>query len=167
MTRGRRGFESHVYYFLQRFEVDFKVSEIWPKVTDSTLGERLDIRRVTPAKIRSSFDMANTPMLSRVYRGKELKENGILRWGNGDKIGNQTQIVNLSLSIDESNLLFSSKMFRIIFYLSYFEPTVYHNFLKGLVKPKNLILSESTTEEDIMLSYGISNSIIKKIKDII
>lgn len=140
--------------------------EIWPKMTDISLGERLDIRRVSPDKIRENFDISRTSMAPRVYRDKDLIEKGILKWGNGDNIGNQTQIVNLSLSIDESNILFSSKLFRIVLYLSYTEPTVYHNFLRGIVKPKSLVLTESTTEEEIISSYGISPQVIEKIMSV-
>lgn len=141
--------------------------KIWSKITDTSIGDKLDIRRIPPDKVRSSVDIINTPMVPRVYRSKEFEENGIIKWGNGTRMGNQTQIVNMSLSIEESNILFSSKMFRIIVYLSYSEPTIYHNFLNGIVKPKNLVLDLNTKDEDIMKSYGITPQLAEKIESII
>ena len=114
-----------------------------------------------------NFSGTSLSLLEVSHRSKEFEENGIIKWGNGARIGNQTQIVNMSLNIEESNILFSSKMFRIVVYLSYAEPTIYHNFLNGIVKPKNLVLDSNTKDEDIMESYGIAPQLAEKIESII
>lgn len=136
--------------------------KIWERLTDLEIGNRMNFRRAKPEELEDYG--LNIPMCSRRYQGRD---NGIIEWSSDrSNVGGMSQILNLDLDVIQINRLFRCKAFAIINSLTYWEPTIYHNLLNGIVLPKKLKISEETTDREIMESYGFDEHLIKEIEEI-
>jgi hypothetical protein len=142
------------------------LKKIWPKISNSSLGDRFRFKRMKPEEIKDNYKEGTISLFPRMDHNRKSKFGEMVWFESFDNIGKVSQIVNLNYNSEKINNLFSKKLFKIINYITFSEPTVYHNLLNGIIEPKRLLEKEDFFDDELYEFYGFDEKEIEYLKDL-